>query len=552
MSEDSRFIKNVPCIKCGSSDAGALYSDGRIHCFSCKANYKEDDMEDSVMDLEKLDIKSSAVNLSEYEDYPVRGFKERLITKPICEFFEVKSEVSSADGKTITAHLYPYHDGKTLSGYKRRELPKNFRVIGKQVGLFGQKHFSTGKRLVITEGEIDCLSVAQAFQDHYRKIYPVVSIPTGAASSDKHVLANRDWIRQFDEVVLMVDQDEVGQMGAEKLAKIIGQDKVKISNYPEKDPNELYVKQGSKAVMDAIWNASSWSPAGLIASSETWDAYKAEIDAEYVPWPPFATELNKMSYGRRLGAITMITSGTGMGKSSFLKEDQYHLLNTTEHKIGVCSLEESLSEAVGGIMALHANKRIGLPDVELAEGEERKLWEETMGDDRFMFLDHQGSVSDNSLTDKIEYMALAGCKYIYLDHITIAVSEVEGDNINQATDKLMSDLLKICKRHNIWLGVVSHLRKTNNNQKSFEEGAVPSDDDLKGSGSLKQIAMQIIAISRSKIEEDPTKRNTSSLWILKDRFTGRTGPAGKYRFIEATGRLQVLDAEDFSEDLISL
>lgn len=74
-----------------------------------------------------------------------------------------------------------------------------------------------------------------SLQDHYRKIYPVVSIPTGAASSDKHVLANRDWIRQFDEVVLMVDQDEVGQMGAEKLAKIIGQDKVKISNYPEKD-----------------------------------------------------------------------------------------------------------------------------------------------------------------------------------------------------------------------------------------------------------------------------------------------------------------------------
>ena len=230
-----------------------------------------------------------------------------------------------------------------------------------------------------------------------------------------------------------------------------------------------------------------------------------------------------------------------------LKEDQYHLFKTRpeEEKIGVLSLEESIYEAVSNIMAIEANKRIQLPDVEMTDIEERQYWEATMGSDRFMFLDHQGSMSDDSLISKMEFMALSGCKYLYLDHVTIAVSESEGDNINSAIDKLMSDLLKLAKRYDVWIGVVSHLRKTNNTQKSFEEGAVPTDDDLKGSGSLKQVPAQIIAISRNKMEQDLIKKHTSQVWTLKDRFTGRTGFSGSYRFMEETGRLMATSGEDF-------
>ena len=559
MNESTVVHHNQPCLneECGSSDAMQVYSDGHSYCFSCNTRFKGDDEEfasDRALDIvdnatkENKDLDA----LKEISNYPSDNLSDRFINKSVCDFFGVK--VSYDINGNIETHYYPFHDSAgRVTGYKVRRLPKTFSVKGKVNGLFGQNKFGGGKKIVITEGECDTLAVAQAFTKQYNgKIYPVVSIPTGAASSGKYILEHRAWLRSFDDVVLMFDQDEVGQEGANQVAKLIGADKVRIANFSAKDPNDLLITEGYKEVCRAIWDATPWSPAGIMYSSETWDIYKKELEADYVPWPDFAPDLNKMSYGRRMGSITMLTSGTGMGKSSFLKEDQYHLLNTTDSKIGICSLEESLSEAVGGIMSLHANKRIGLPDVEISDEEERKLWEETMGEDRFMFLDHQGSVSDDSLTDKIEYMALCGCKFIYLDHITIAVSESDGDDINKATDKLMSDLLKICKRHNVWIGVVSHLRKTNNNQKSFEEGAVPSDDDLKGSGSLKQIAFQIIAISRSKIEEDPAKRNLSKLWVLKDRFTGRTGPAGQFRFVEETGRLRHTDGEEDFEETLTL
>jgi twinkle protein len=482
--------------------------------------------------------------LEEISSYAIRGFADRKITRKIAEHFNIRVTVN--ENGDINSHYYPYGTNE-ITGYKKRTLPKEFTVVGKIKSLFGQMQAGNGgKQLVITEGEIDALTVSQAWFDKYEKIYPVVSIPS--ASQTNILLSNRDWLRSFDSVVIWFDNDEPGKEAADRAAKIIGFDKVKIvKNTSLKDANELYVKEGHLAVLSQIWDAQPWSPVGIVNSADTWDLYKAESEIDYVPWPEFAVDLNKKIYGRCLGSITVLCSGTGMGKSSFLKEDQYHLLQTTEHKIGICSLEESVSETVEGIMALHLNKRIQLPDVEVTEDEEKNAWVETMGTGRIMFLDHQGSMGDDSLIDKMEFMALSGCKFIYLDHITIAVSDAEDNDVNRATDKLMSDLLKLAKRHGIWIGVVSHLRKTNNNQKSFEEGAVPSDDDLKGSGSLKQIGAQLIAISRNKLETDPIQRHTSKLWVLKDRWTGRTGPMGQYRFIEDTGRL--INAGNNFEDL---
>ena len=173
-----------------------------------------------------------------------------------------------------------------------------------------------------------------------------------------------------------------------------------------------------------------------------------------------------------------------------------------------------------------------LTDEELREGFDR-----VFSDERLVLLDHQGSVSDASLIDKIEYMALMGCKYLVLDHITIAVSEgAEGLTGNEAVDKIMSDLLKIVKQHDVWLGLISHLRKSQG--KSFEEGQLASIDDIKGSGSIKQISFDIVAFARNLVAEEDYERNTIQLRVLKSRFTGRTGDAGSAVYNPATTRLQ--------------
>ena len=555
---------SFPCYdqssKCGSSDAMKRYEDGSTFCFSCSRRFPPGYSDDiDVVELssykEKKAHLSNVYSLTEIAEYESRGFSERGITKTVTSFFDVK--VSYDENKKIVAHYYPY-GVKEVTGYKIRNLPKTFSFAGEMTGLFGQMKFPGGadKRLVITEGELDALTIAQAWHEKYQKIYPVVSI--SSASGFKELLKHREWIRSFQEVVLWFDNDEPGRKAVEEAAKIIGYDKVKDAIGQFKDASEVYVKNelslkgsGATSIVSTIYSAKSFSPVGIVNSADTWAAYKKEETIPYVPWAPFMHKLNERNYGRKMGSITMLTSGTGMGKTSWVKEDQYHLHKTRpiDERIGVLSLEESLGEGVKNIMALEANKRIQLPDVAMTDEEERKYWEATMGENRFMFLDHQGSMEDSSIISRMEFMALSGCKYLYLDHITIAVSESAEGSTNTAIDALMSDLLKLAKRYGIWICVISHLRKVQNTQKSFEEGAVPTEDDLKGSGSLKQIPMQIFAISRNKMEKDPIKQNTSYFWVLKDRYTGRTGGRGAYLFEETTGRCVQSNADEELQQL---
>ena len=131
-------------------------------------------------------------------------------------------------------------------------------------------------------------------------------------------------------------------------------------------------------------------------------------------------------------------------------------------------------------------------------------------------------------------------------HITIAVSEgAEGKTGNEAVDKVMSDLIKITKRYNIHLTLISHLRKSSGDLKSFEQGRLPSLDDIKGSGSIKQISFDIVAFSRNMMAEDISDRNTVKFAVLKSRFTGDTGMCGQAKYDALTGRLQ------YSEDTLA-
>ncbi|MGZ7142631.1 toprim domain-containing protein, partial [Streptococcus pyogenes] len=84
---------------------------------------------------------------------------------------------------------------------KLRYPDKKFSFIGdsKACGLFGQHLYEPGRRLVITEGEIDALSVAQALGLRW----PVVSVPNGAQGAAKSIKRELEWVNGFDEVVLM-------------------------------------------------------------------------------------------------------------------------------------------------------------------------------------------------------------------------------------------------------------------------------------------------------------------------------------------------------------
>lgn len=523
--------KQTACPECDSSDAFTIYEDG-AYCFSCNHSTRK---VTSEMDDFKPVTQTYGNAMDEIQDLNSFPITSRGISKAVVDHFGIKMAVNP-DGSG-GSHYYPYtRDGKVVA-YKERKLPKEFRIHGdfSKTELFGQAQCTGTKSLVITEGELDACAVAQAFYDKYGKVFPVVSIPS--ATGTKVLLEQLDFIRGFQSVVLFFDTDEAGQAAVERAAKIIGAGRCKVARLVEKDPCEELVTHGSQKILQAYWDAQTWSPAGIVVGEPIWEQFKARQEVESIPYPSCLEGLNEKLDGIRHGEITLFTSGTGSGKSTVIKEITLDLLAKTEYKVGLISLEESVGDTAEKFIGMALN-RSSVDLKNLAEREQREGFERVFGDERLVLLDHQGSCSDTSLLDKIEYMALMGCKYLILDHITIAVSEgTEGLGGNEAIDKLMSDLLKIVKKHDVWLGLISHLRKAPGGGKSFEEGNLASIDDIKGSGSIKQISFDIIAFARNLVSDDDTERNTIKFRVLKSRFTGNTGSAGAAAYNPETGRL---------------
>jgi twinkle protein len=495
-------------------------------------------------DFKDLSTKSSTNMLAEIKNLNSFAIMSRGISKQVIDYFGIKMAVSPEGfGRS---HYYPYTKNGTVVAYKERILPKSFQIHGdfKDTELFGQNSASGGKTLVITEGELDACAVAQSFLDKYNKIFPVVSIPS--ATGLKALLEQRSWIRTFESIILMFDKDEAGQAAIEKASKIIGAGKVKVAKLKAKDPCEQLIAYGSESLLRAYWDAQTWSPAGLVVGEKVWEQYKQRRNTESIPYPDCLKGLNDKLKGIRHGEITLFTSGTGSGKSTVIKEIVLDLLDKTDDKIGLISLEESVGDTAEKFIGMFLKKNT-VSGESISEKDERAGFEHVFGTERLVLLDHQGSVGDASLIDKIEYMALMGCKYLVLDHITIAVSEgTEGLSGNEAIDKMMSDLLKIVKKHNVWLGLISHLRKSPGGGKSFEEGNLASIDDIKGSGSIKQISFDIIAFARNLVSENPNERNTIKFRVLKSRFTGLTGTAGAATYDGDTGRLAYVETSEFT------
>ena len=552
----SKIVKpHQPCNLCNSSDASATYEEGSKYCFSCKRYTPAPGFEKTEFKVDPIDdakySRKEAKMFSLIEESGSGPITARGISDTVTRFFGIRIQYD--ENRKDIKHAYPYSVDKygVVQAYKLREVEgKKFSSIGKIKGLCGQHLFPAGgRRLVITEGEIDMMSVAEMSLKKYEKIFPVVSIRSATTLKDD-LMDHRDWIRSFDEVVLCFDNDTAGKTAVDVAAKIIGFDKVKITSFGvHKDPNEILLKEGFVSLNNIIWSAQQYVPAGIIDKDKLWESVVNYNAMESTPYPACIGSLNVKLKGLRQGELDLFVSGTGSGKSTVFRELVLNILSVTESKIGIISLEESPAETARRLSGMALN--INTSEVNLTESQLKLGFETVFGNNRILLLDHQGSVNDDSLIDRIEYMALMGCRYILLDHITLAVSEgSNGLTGNEAIDSMMSSLLKLLKRHSFWLGIISHLRKTPANAKaSFEEGAMPNMDDIKGSGSIKQIAFGIIAFARDQLNSDPLVRSKIEFSVLKNRYAGLTGPVSPAFYNLKTGRLQEeAPAEGFKEE----
>ena len=519
---ESKYIKHIPCEACGSSDANSLFDDGHQYCFACETYVAGDGT------TTKVSKKPMNKELKFYDSATYLSIVDRSITSATCIAFGVKQD----NGK----HYYPYYnpDGSMVAIKTRSVEDKAFSVTGdfKDATLFGQNLFAkSGRYLTICEGELDALA---AYQMQGSK-YPCVSIRSGASGALKDCKAQYEWIDSFENIVLAFDADEPGQKAAQAVAELFG-GKVKIMKHRTgyKDACDYLENNASKEFVDTWWGAESYIPDGIVQGNSLWDMVSAPIEKADCDYPYEA--LNKLTYGIRKGELVMVTAGSGLGKSQFLREIVWHILNKTTDNIGLMFLEEGVRKTARSLMSLAINKPIHLPDVEVSPEELKDAFDRTLGSDRVYLFDHFGSTSLENIINRVRYMAKGlSCGYVFLDHISIIVSGGDVGDERKALDAIMTKLRMIVQETGISLVCVSHLKR--NEGRGHEEGAVTSLAQLRGSGAIAQLSDIVIGLERNGQAEDQIERNTTSVRVLKNRFSGYTGNCGALLYNGQTGRM---------------
>ena len=283
---DSEFVRHLPCDACGSSDANSLYTDGHTYCFVCHARTPGDNEFHSQQMSKSVHLKGSAERL-----------QKRNISEKTNQFYRI-----FRDGDTLR---FPYFtsDG-VLQGIKIKNKKKIFTYEGVSTDtLFGQHLFpNTGKRIVVTEGELDAASCYEAMAG-----WPMVSLPHGASSAKKDIQKQIPLFQGYDETILFFDGDAAGRKAAEEAAGVLPPGKVKIARLEGyKDASEALQANDQEAIRKAIWDAKPYRPDGIIDG-------KTLLEIVTTPQKPFDHEypfkgLNEKLHGIRYGDCLLYTS----------------------------------------------------------------------------------------------------------------------------------------------------------------------------------------------------------------------------------------------------
>jgi twinkle protein len=369
------------------------------------------------------------------------------------------------------------------------------------------------KRVVITEGELDAASCSEAMPG-----WPMVSLPSGAASARKSVQRAIPWLQGYEEIVLFFDNDEAGRKATEEAASVLPPGKTKIARLESyKDASDALQANDSQSVREAIWNAKPYRPDGIIDG-------KSLLDLVTTPSPPCDHDypfqgLQSKLHGIRYGELVCITAGSGTGKSSFCRDLAVNMLRNGE-RVGYLALEESNRRTALGLMSAAVGKSLHIGEYDRATL--TKAYEDTLANWNLFLFDGFGSFDPDLIYNRIEYLATGlDTKVIFLDHLSILLSGLDGDE-RRMIDTTMTRLRSLVERTGVAMFLVSHLRRTSSDQ-NHEEGARVTLGQLRGSAAIAQLSDGVIALERD--QQATTGGSNTTVRVLKNRYSGEVGVA---------------------------
>lgn len=415
-------------------------------------------------------------------------FEQRKISKQTVDDFGIQSNLEGAI-------VFPfYQDGELIFvkyRHPRKPLPKErkeWRESGTKPILFGMDMCSFSKPLIITEGQIDAMSLYEAGLSN------VVSVPSGCDDLS-WVEYCWDWLERFKSITLFGDNDEPGRKMVRELTHRLDESRVRIvETYPDrpdgtpcKDANEILYFHGPFALIDMVESASEIPIRGVIDLADVLPDDPTEVPRIKTLFP----ELDRVTGGLREGSVTIFTGKAGAGKSTLTGQ---LLLNAIQQGYNVCAYSGELkkgnfaewimSQAAGSNYITLKNDRVrggAYPVVPYEVQDRIREWYRG----HFFLFDEDTVYPDETEEDAIFRIFTAtarryGCKCFLIDNVLTAIADQDEDE-NKAQAKFIVSLKRFVKRYSAIVLLVAHARKT-------KPGEKLQQDDISGNSAIIKLA----------------------------------------------------------------
>lgn len=464
----------------------------------------------------------------------------RGISAEICRKYHITNHKDQPN--TITFPFYDETDTLQCIKYRNTAFKKGDKgnkewwqnaADGKRnkMILFGMDQCDlSNKTLILTEGQIDSLSLAEV------GIVNAVSVPTGANGFTwfQHCYI---WLKNFDKLIVFGD-NENGHITLldEMMARFEGTVyRIPDSKYyGHKDANEILTTEGREKLIDAV-NSAIKVPVPAI--KELADVRHVDIsDLERIETG--IGELDRVLGGFFFGQLILLTGKRGEGKS------------TLASQIGTCTLKNGLptffysGELSDWYFRMWIDRQIAGPSGVIKNNFDYYVPAELMVDIDAFYRKNGAMLFDNSSVESDEYSGIIdvmetaikrnGAKALFIDNLMTAIEDDMQTDLYRAQSNFIKKISLMAKKYNVLIFLICHPKKTMNRELD--------NDDIAGSGNIANLADVVLSYSLPQPDKEGyVDTSLRILRVLKNRLTGKLELGGiKLHYDEPSKRIAAL------------
>jgi len=422
-------------------------------CFNCEANFYEY----KPFKERKVYQLPVSKNKTDLTDLAVKWFKGRCISQSTLIKMKVYSDQEYMPQVSGNASVicFPFYIDTKLINIKYRDGAKNFKLVkDAELVFYNINALKDAKEIIITEGEIDCLSFIESGLNN------VISVPNGASGKNLEYLDNYiDLFDTVERIYLATDNDIKGIELRNELIRRFGPEKCAIVLFNDcKDANEYLIKYGRNELVETIKKAIDIPVEGIVNLNNCYD----EI---------YSMFLNGLERGKEIGfpaldkAITwetsrlaVITGIPGHGKSEIVDFIAMKLNILHGWKVGYFSPENYPVKIHYAKLASKLTGKVFKQD--RMSNQEFEDSFDYINDNFFFIFPEDDMTLDNILLKAKHLVKKQGIKILVIDpYNKIEHMRDRSESETEYISKLLDKMASFAKKYDVLVILVAHPRK---------------------------------------------------------------------------------------------